>query len=426
MASISTDPTGYRRLHFQQGKRYTIHLGCIPKKTALEIKSRVESIQAARNANHPLDGLTSLWLSGIDDKLHAKLVKCGLTVARPKKGCTELAAMIDELQTKLSKNWKPGTRLNHRIAKKRLLKFFGSRDVLTITEADADAYRAYLRTFLGENTTRRWCSYARQYFRAFANQLKIENPFGNMARLSVEGVPERLFYVDEHLAKRVLKAMPDAEWKLIFALCRWGGFRCPSEHNALRWRDIDWHRRRITLQAPKTGERTLPLFPELAPLLQAMPRRGERVFEYQDNINLRKVFIEHLKAAGITPWPKIFQNLRSTRETELLERFPLQVVCSWIGNTEAVARKHYLQTTDEHFQKATLKATQNLTEAHETRGSLYLAHSIYRRQCVDFQPVPVASGQIILPARFEPAGKTSIYHKYSMKPTRKATHPGQS
>ena len=27
-------------------------------------------------------------------------------------------------------------------------------------------------------------------------------------------------------------------------------------------------------------------------------------------------------------------------------------VCQWIGNTEAVARAHYLQTTDEHFAKA--------------------------------------------------------------------------
>jgi hypothetical protein len=28
------------------------------------------------------------------------------------------------------------------------------------------------------------------------------------------------------------------------------------------------------------------------------------------------------------------------------------VVCRWIGNSEAVAREHYLQTTDAHFQKA--------------------------------------------------------------------------
>lgn len=56
--------------------------------------------------------------------------------------------------------------------------------------------------------------------------------------------------------------------------------------------------------------------------------------------------------AGIEPWPKLFQNLRSTRETELMEDYPAHVVCVWIGNSEAVARKHYLQITDDHFAKA--------------------------------------------------------------------------
>ena len=51
------------------------------------------------------------------------------------------------------------------------------------------------------------------------------------------------------------------------------------------------------------------------------------------------------------PWPKLFQNLRSTRETELADQFPIQVVCEWIGNTEAVAAKHYLQVTEDHFAK---------------------------------------------------------------------------
>ena len=28
------------------------------------------------------------------------------------------------------------------------------------------------------------------------------------------------------------------------------------------------------------------------------------------------------------------------------------MVCDWIGNTEAIASKHYLQVTDDHFSKA--------------------------------------------------------------------------
>jgi len=36
----------------------------------------------------------------------------------------------------------------------------------------------------------------------------------------------------------------------------------------------------------------------------------------------------------------------------LADRFPIQVVCDWIGNTEAIASKHYLQVTEDHFARA--------------------------------------------------------------------------
>jgi hypothetical protein len=38
--------------------------------------------------------------------------------------------------------------------------------------------------------------------------------------------------------------------------------------------------------------------------------------------------------------------------------YPVQVVCEWIGNTAAVAAKHYLQVTDEHYAKAVQNAVQ--------------------------------------------------------------------
>jgi hypothetical protein len=36
-----------------------------------------------------------------------------------------------------------------------------------------------------------------------------------------------------------------------------------------------------------------------------------------------------------------------------METYPSHVVVSWIGHSETVARKHYLQTTATHFEKAT-------------------------------------------------------------------------
>ena len=35
-----------------------------------------------------------------------------------------------------------------------------------------------------------------------------------------------------------------------------------------------------------------------------------------------------------------------------METYPVHVVTAWLGNTASVAAKHYLQTTEEHFDKA--------------------------------------------------------------------------
>ena len=78
--------------------------------------------------------------------------------------------------------------------------------------------------------------------------------------------------------------------------------------------------------------------------------------------NLRTTFTKIIERAGLKSWPKPFQNLRSTRETELAETFPLQAVTAWIGNSTLVASKHYLQLTDEHFNRAAAEVTHPTTK----------------------------------------------------------------
>ena len=76
----------------------------------------------------------------------------------------------------------------------------------------------------------------------------------------------------------------------------------------------------------------------------------------------RKQMLAAMRAAGVKPWPKLFQNLRSTRETELAELYPVQVVCQWIGNSPQVAARHYLQVTEDHFARATGAALQKAVQ----------------------------------------------------------------
>ena len=37
-------------------------------------------------------------------------------------------------------------------------------------------------------------------------------------------------------------------------------------------------------------------------------------------------------------------------------RYPIHDVCAWIGNTERIAAKHYLQVTEDYFTRAAAKS----------------------------------------------------------------------
>ena len=94
----------------------------------------------------------------------------------------------------------------------------------------------------------------------------------------------------------------------------------------------------MTVTSPKTEHhegkesRLVPLFPELRPYLETAFDQAEAGSEFviarrrDGNVNWRTQLERIIARAGLTPWPKLFQNLRSTRETELAETFPLHVV----------------------------------------------------------------------------------------------------
>ncbi|MCC6123354.1 MAG: site-specific integrase [Pirellulales bacterium] len=177
-----------------------------------------------------------------------------------------------------------------------------------------------------------------------------------------------------HYTQKVLEHCPDAQWRLIFALARFGGLRTPSETLALRWGHIDWERGRITIISPKTAHfdgkesRQIPLFPELRPYLeevyeQAAPGSEWVITRYRGgNTNLRTQLQRIIGRAGLQCWPKLFQNLRSTRETELAKDHPIHVVCAWLGNSPVVAAKHYLQVTDADYEQES-SGTESGTQA---------------------------------------------------------------
>ena len=127
----------------------------------------------------------------------------------------------------------------------------------------------------------------------------------------------------------------------------------------------------MTVHSPKTEHhdgkesRVVPIFAELRPYLEAA-RAEAKDAEYVITIqaidqfrrgigkspNLGTRMKKIIRRAGLKQWPKLFHNLRASRQTELAQRFPEHVVCEWIGNSQAVAREHYLRVTDTDYDKA--------------------------------------------------------------------------
>jgi integrase len=365
MASVISDPNGRKRIQFMagDGTRRTIRLGRATLRQAEGIKVRVEQlVLAATGAVGVVDEDTIKWLASLSDKVYSKLAGVGLVGRREALRLGEFLTGYIEGRTDI----KAGTAIVLWQSAGNLTDFFGaSKNVREITEDDAEQWRRYLiEQGLSDATVRKRCGNAKQFFRvALKRRLIPSNPFAELESSS-KANKTREYFVSLQDAQKVLEACPDAEWRLLFALCRFEGVRCPSEVLTLKWTDVNWEQGRILIHSPKTehhagGEsRLIPLFPELLPYLQAVFDEAEPGTEYvitryrQPNVNLRTQLQRIIRKAGLKPWPRLFQNLRSTRETELAEKFPLHVVTAWIGNSQLVARKHYLQVTEEHFAKA--------------------------------------------------------------------------
>ena len=364
---IRSGRDGFRvRFYDSDKRRREIYLpgsGKRFERMAETVAGHCEALAKAKSANVPPDPAAVAWANGTEGALRDNLVSWGLADPASPKLSTDAGRLfgpfIDEYM-KGRTDWAKATRINYGQTRRLLVAYFTERHPLkAITPADADRWRRWLAADQGLAVAS--CSkHAKRaktmMAEAVRDRLLAESPFAGL-KGGDESNPDRHRFIGPDVSARVMAACPDADWRVIFALARWGGLRCPSEVSALRWADVDWEAGRLRIESPKTGLRFCPMFPEiraaLAEAFEAAPDGAVYcVGRYRGSENLRTQFARILERAGVIPWPKPFINLRSTRRTELQERFPDHVVNGWLGHSGAVAAKHYLQTTDEHWERA--------------------------------------------------------------------------
>jgi len=344
----------------------------MPQRHADAIRIRVEELLAAQISGHAPSADTSRWLRGIDDDLHARLAAVDLVTPRQ---TTTLGAWLDTLLAERRDELKPESlrKLSQTRAKligrpetpeRSAVKgyFDPARPLRTITPAEAAAWRRWLKDLgLSEAAVRTHAGNAKTLLApAVARKLIDENPFSALAS-GPTAAENRVFVTAETIDAMIAEA-PSREWALLLGLARYGGLRVPSETHSLTWADVDWQRCRLTVRSPKTArysggaQRVIPIVPRLMALVMA--RFEECGPEDRHLVTVRgqgrtmKAVRAMAARAGVDLWPKLWQALRASCETELAATYPHHVTARWLGHSTMVAARHYLTVPDETYDRA--------------------------------------------------------------------------
>lgn len=365
MASVSKDPNGTHRICFTgaDGKRRAIWLGACSLTAARSICTRVEQIVADQRLGIRHDQNLSQWLHSCPSVLRSKLVKVGLVDASGEVlTITQLFARIEANSTIA-----PATaKIYGRICGSLVERFGSEMRIDQICSADAERWQVWLRTRrLGKATVAKYTNCVRGAFnRAVRWKLIDTSPFAQL-KSGAQTNPSRQAYVSVEVFNSILATEDDPKWIAVYSLLRFAGLRCPSEVQALRWSDLDLRPDKMALRvrSRKTEhhegreQRTVPIFPELQPMLfdyvrSCKAQQGPLFPSLPSSVNLRNRFQRMMAKAGVAPWPRLFQNLRASFATDLVEHVPSHMAAAWCGHTVAIQQSAYMIQRDTHFKSA--------------------------------------------------------------------------
>ncbi len=391
MASIGWEGKRARILWRDSAKKkQTLRLGEVDRRIAETARVAVGHLLVAkryRTVPHP-DATT--WLGSVDDVIHARAAALGL--CQPREAA--VVVTVDDLCKRFdaAATVKDGTRTTYAQACRSMREHFTpTKDIRTIGPADADNFKRWLhearvdskgkkRKALAPATVAKRVKVARAVFgKAVRWGLLTSNPFQYVTAGSMANA-DRAFYVDRGTIGLILDRCPGDEWRAIIMLARYAGLRCPSEHAGLRWRDVNWEKGTLLVRSPKTAGhgdehavRVVPIDDDLMPVLirlhEAAPDGAEKVLTRVrgPGINLRTQLERIMEEAGITPWPRMFHNLRASCATDWVEKIPPHAVAKYLGHSPMIAATHYLIARDAHLDLAKgigKSGTNPATQAH--------------------------------------------------------------
>ncbi len=345
-------------------RQRSIYLGDVTETQAKDSLWHIENLLRAKKINTDPKDATATWVSTLKgSSVRDSLVKHGLIAscdapridAEQRKLKPFLQRCIDDMTDS-----KPATRVNYGSTRNWLLDYFTDDQLLTdITPSDMTRWQRHIKGKLGAVSNRnKHVQRAKRFMKtAVEDRLLKASPAAHLKFEAGKTDKSRQFFIDVALTKLIMDGLPDANWRMLFALMRWQGMR-RLEAIELDWSEVDLAGNRLRFTSTKTGYRECPIFPETLPyILDAADLRGQQqakvVKWHAGEDSVTPLLIKQVeKITKAKAWPKICINLRSTRRTELDDHFPGHVVSAWLGHSEKVAREHYQQVTAEHWDRA--------------------------------------------------------------------------
>lgn len=361
-----------QRVRFSyNGKRCEFILSGVRKSYAAEVKRRILQMISRELTGEPNIQLDR-WIAGISEQLRTKLCRIGLLQNKAK--CL-LRDVLDKY-IKYSSLSRSTIRIKANAVDIFYMYFGDNKDIRTITDTEVLDFRNALPGIrIANHKSMQTC--VTQYkaisgLMTFAVKLRLitRNPFRDFPFSAPAPIDKKRFITKEDTWK-IINACRTTQFKAVFAAARFIGIRIPSELFPIRWSDITWSTpgKIATIKIIDSkrknigdkGTRVSPLFPEAEKIfkelfLETKPKPDDLIFTNLSRTKVGNTAIATVKRSGVPLYPKVFHSLRASLETEYHRAGIDPIVYTrWIGNSPAIAIKHYVQYAEEDFNKGVLQ-----------------------------------------------------------------------